>query len=186
MAPNAQSPLVRFVGGDNGAWRIDRATVLAGDSLSEVNRIDVQRGAVDGPEGTWVLRGVVSHVRYTTHDESLKLNAKQEGLGRHGAICGALIPIRKSAAWWALAQDERRAIYEERSRHTSIGMEYLPRIARKLHHSRDLGEPFDFLTWFEFAPEHEPAFDELLARLRDSEEWRYVDREIDIRVRLVG
>jgi hypothetical protein len=30
-----------------------------------------------------------------------------------------------------------------------------------------------------------PAFDELLARLRDREEWRYVDRELDIRVRLV-
>src|SRR5438477_5729245 len=26
-------------------------------------------------------------------------------------------PIRKSAAWWALAQDERRAVLEERSHH---------------------------------------------------------------------
>jgi hypothetical protein len=61
-------------------------------------------------------------------------------------------------------------------------MEYLPQIARRLHHGRDLGEPFDFLTWFEFAPEHEGLFDELLARLRASEEWRYVSREIDIRL----
>ena len=38
-------------------------------------------------------------------------------------------------------------------------------LARRLHHGRDLGEPFDFLTWFEFAPEHEGLFDELLARL---------------------
>lgn len=85
-----------------------------------------------------------------------------------------------------MAQDERLAIYEERSRHTTIGLEYLPRIARKLHHCRDLGEPFDFLTWFEFAPEHEPAFDALLTRLRASEEWTYVDREIDIRVHRTG
>jgi hypothetical protein len=27
----------------------------------------------------------------------------------------ALIPIKKSAVWWAMAQDERRAIFEERS-----------------------------------------------------------------------
>ena len=186
MAFDAQSPVVAFVGGDHGAWRVERATVLVGEPIAEVKRLDIQRVAVRADQGTWVLRGSVSHVRYTTRDESQKLNSKQQGLGRAEAICGALIPIRKSAAWWALAQDERRSIYEERSRHTSIGLEYLPRIARKLHHSRDLGEPFDFLTWFEFAPAHEPAFDELLARLRDSEEWRYVDREIDIRVRLVG
>ena len=43
-------------------------------------------------------------------------------------------------------------------------------------------EPFDFLTWFEYAPEHEVAFEKLLAQLRASEEWSYVDREIDIRL----
>jgi hypothetical protein len=41
-------------------------------------------------------------------------------------------------------------------------MEYLPTIARRLHHSRELGEPFDFLTWFEYAPEHNQAFEELV------------------------
>ena len=81
-----------------------------------------------------------------------------------------------------MPQDARRAVYEERSRHATIGLEYLPRIARRLHHCRDLGEPFDFLTWFEFAPEHEAAFDELLARLRSTEEWGYVEREVDIRL----
>jgi enoyl-[acyl-carrier-protein] reductase (NADH) len=47
----------------------------------------------------------------------------------------------KSEAWWALAQDRRRAILEEQSRHIAIGMEYLPAIARRLHHGRELGEP---------------------------------------------
>ena len=41
---------------------------------------------------------------------------------------------------------------------------------------------FDFLTWFEFAPDAEPAFDELLAHLRGSEEWRYVVREVEVRL----
>jgi hypothetical protein len=51
-----------------------------------------------------------------------------------------------------------------------------------VNHSRELGEPFDFLTWFEFAPEHRTMFDELVGMLRATEEWKYVDRELDIRV----
>lgn len=63
-------------------------------------------------------------------------------------------------------------------------MKYLPAIARRLHHCRDLGEPqpFDFLTWFEFASEAAPAFDDLLAALRSTPEWTYVDWEVDIRL----
>jgi len=79
-------------------------------------------------------------------------------------------------------EDERRAILEERSHHIAIGLEYLPAIARRLHHSRDLGEGFDFLTWFEFAPTDAAAFDEVLARLRATEEWTYVEREVEIRL----
>jgi hypothetical protein len=81
-----------------------------------------------------------------------------------------------------LPQDERRAIFEEKSHHIADALAYLPRIARRLYHARDLGEPFDFLTWFEFAPEHERAFDELAALLRSREEWKFVDREVDIRL----
>jgi len=43
-------------------------------------------------------------------------------------------------------------------------------------------EPFDFLTWFEYAPQDAGAFDELVGRLRATEEWAYVDREVDIRL----
>ena len=75
-------------------------------------------------------------------------------------------------------------IFEERSHHTQIGMEYLPAIARRLHHCRDLGgiEPFDFLTWFEFAKADSAAFDDLVAALRATDEWKYVERESEIRV----
>ena len=53
-----------------------------------------------------------------------------------------------------------------------------------MHHCRDLGpdEPFDFLTWFEFAPSETEAFDELVDALRGSPEWDYIDREVDIRL----
>jgi len=65
-----------------------------------------------------------------------------------------------------------------------LGLKYLPPVARRLHHCRDLAEdpPFDFLTWFEFAPQYASAFDELLVELRASEEWCYVDREVELRV----
>jgi chlorite dismutase len=121
-------------------------------------------------------------VRYTNRAEADALNEKEEALNRPQATRAALIPIRKNAAWWKLAQDERRRIFEEDSHHIAIGLEYLPAIARRLHHCRELHEPFDFLTWFEYAPESGAAFEELVLRLRDTKEWKYVDREIDIRL----
>ena len=85
-----------------------------------------------------------------------------------------------------MAQDERRAVMEEQSQHIALGLRALPAVARRLHHCRDLSpdEPFDFLTWFEFAPGHTPLFDDLLARLRASPEWDYVERECEVRARL--
>ena len=106
----------------------------------------------------------------------------QAGLGRAEATCAALIPIKKSTAWWELTQEERRQIFEDKSHHIAASLKYLPAIARQLYHSRDLGEPFDFLTWFEYEPAHAEAFEELVGMLRATEEWNYVDREVDIRV----
>lgn len=175
---------VAFAAGLSGTWRIDRMEAVAGDGLPEAARLAVLEGVTPSTptDGRWVLRGVTSNTRYTDRRELEALVAVQQGLARPQATRAALIPIRKTEAWWALAQDERRAILEERSRHIAVGLEYLPAVARRLHHSRELGEPFDFLTWFEFAPEHAGAFEELVRRLRATEEWRYVDREIDIRL----
>jgi hypothetical protein len=61
-------------------------------------------------------------------------------------------------------------------------VKYLPAVSRRLHHGHDLGEPFDFLTWFEYSPEDANAFEGLVRRLRQTAEWRYVDREVDIRL----
>jgi chlorite dismutase len=130
----------------------------------------------------WSLRGVAGHVRYVERREKVQLDPISPALARPEATCGALIPIRKSADWWALPQDERRAIFEDRSRHIADCLKFLPRIARRLYHARDLGEPFDFLTWFEFAPDHRGAFDELVNLLRSREEWTFVEREVDIRL----
>jgi len=174
--------LVTFAAGLSGVWRIDRIEAVIGSGLLPAARLAVFEGSGHPGPATWVLRGVTSNTRYTQRQELDTLATRQEALGRPHATRAALIPIRKTDAWWALAQDERRAIFEDRSRHIGVGLEYLPAVARRLHHCRDLGEPFDFLTWFEYAPEDAGAFEELVRRLRQTEEWRYVDREIDIRL----
>jgi hypothetical protein len=187
--PIAPRPAV-FAGGEAGTWRIVRTSSVIGDGLPAAPRLAVLEDVRDAPGGaegyTWLLRGVTGHSRYTNRAERTALDAISAPLGRPDATRAALIPIRKSAAWWALAQDERRAIFEERSRHIADTMTYLPAIARRLYHARELGEPFDFLTWFEYAPEHESAFEDLVAMLRSREEWRWVDREVDVRLSRVS
>ncbi len=175
--------LFHFVGGIAGPWTVTGTKSVIGESLRAVERLAIVGGGTDLPQGgDWVLRGVVSNERYVTHQEREALRATQAGLGREHSVLAALIPIRKSPAWWALAQDERRIIVEEQSRHIHMGMKYLPAIARRLHHCRDLGEPFDFLTWFEYAAADASAFEELVGLLRLTEEWKYVDREVDVRL----
>ncbi|GEP12625.1 chlorite dismutase family protein [Methylobacterium gnaphalii] len=173
-----------FAGGTEGGWRVRSQQVWRGANIVEAQSVGIvdERAENVPTKAAWQLRGVVSNLRYTTNRDRQTLSGRQPGLGRTEAVFAAIIPIRKSAAWWDLAQDERRQVFEETSKHTSIGLDYLPAIARRLFHSRDLGEPFDFLTWFEFAPENEPRFDDLLARLRATLEWTFVEREIDIRL----
>lgn len=176
--------LFGFAGGDTGAWQVVTAHTLTGEPLPGVKRIDLIDGGCPPAAAQWCLRGITSNERYVTRAEKDLLVAKQEGLGRPQATCAAMIPLRKNPEWWALTQDERRRIFEAQSAHIGIGLRYLPAVARRLHHCRDLGpaEPFDFITWFEFAPADTAAFDAMLAQLRATPEWRYIDREVDIRM----
>jgi hypothetical protein len=180
------SRIFSFVGGEVGSWQVVGIQAIIGDTLTIVPRLNIiNEDVADLPEDAkWLLRGLTSNERYIIRHEKDQLLAKQPILNRPQATCAALIPIRKTALWWGLAQDERRRIFEESSKHVRTGLKYLPAVARRLHHCRDLGEnePFDFLTWFEYAPSDSKSFDELVFELRASEEWTYVDREIDIRV----
>ncbi len=186
MTATAPTRLFHFIAGNTGPWKIEEAQAVCGDPLPAATHIAVlpDTAGFQPAAAAWSLRGITSNERYVTRAEKSALVARQEGLGRAQATCAALIPIRKNSAWWALAQDERRQILEEHSRHIALGLKYLPAIARRLHHCRDLGgsEPFDFITWFEYAPEHASAFDELVAALRASPEWQYVEREADFRL----
>jgi chlorite dismutase len=179
-----------FRGGQSGAWRITLNTAVRGEGLAAVPALAITQSEAIAlpilPSATsWRLVGVAGHVRYVEKAEKEQLAEKQAPLGRKEASFAALIPIRKSAAWWALSQDERREILEAKSHHISSSLKFLPQVARQLYHCRDLGEPFDFITWFEYAPEHATAFEELVAMLRTTEEWTFVEREVDVRLRLV-
>ena len=187
--PDVASPVDRlfnFLGGSAGPWRVDRIQAVIGEPLPAASRVSVLPGAMAtaSADGAWHLRGITSNERYVTRDEKTSLVAKHQGVGRAASTCAALIPIRKSPAWWALTQDERRDVFEAQSHHIAIGLKYLPAVARRLHHCRDLGpdEPFDFLTWFEYAPADAGAFEDLVFALRASREWKYVDREVDVRL----
>ena len=176
-----------FRGGPSGAWRVTGFSAVKGAPLAAVPSLSVVHSEAIAlpllPSPTaWRLAGVASHVRYVERGEKTQLTAAQEGLGRPEASCAALIPIKKSADWWELTQEERRRIFEDQSHHIATGLKYLPMVARQLYHCRDLGEPFDFLTWFEYAPQNTLFFEDLVRALRATEEWRYVEREVDIRV----
>ncbi len=175
-----------FIGTISGPWKVLQMNTLLGEGLEEIPYLRMEQSNLNSQsDDIWTLKGFTSNIRYAVKEEKEKLASVQEGLGRQQASLAALIPIRKNEIWWNLAQDERRKIFESDSHHTEIGLKYLPAIARKLFHSRDLGQPFDFLTWFEFAPEHKALFDELLSVLRNTEEWKYIDREIDIRLQRI-
>jgi chlorite dismutase len=176
-----------FRGGRSGAWRVTRCAAVKGASLSPtpalsvVHSLSITLPIMPSPTA-WRLTGVASHLRYTERAEKQQLDASPAEIGRVEATYAALIPIKKSAAWWEMTQEERREIFEDKSRHIAGSLKYLPAVARQLYHSRDLGEPFDFLTWFEYAPGHADTFEELVGTLRASEEWKYVEREVDIRM----
>jgi len=122
------------VGGDAGPWAVDRIDPITGPSLPHAPHVTVIESATATlPRNpAWVLRGVFGHERYTTPEEHEALARRQEPLGRTAATRAALIAVSKSEEWWQLSQDERRAIFEERSHHIEIGTEYLPAVARRL------------------------------------------------------
>ena len=137
----ALNRLFSFIGDTDGPWRIVGMRAIAGDSIPAAARLQVVPGDAQAAGAAWTLRGLTSNERYVTRPEKTSLVEKQPLLGRPEATHAALIPISKNDEWWAMTQDERRQVFEETSNHIRIGMDYLPAVARRLHHCRDLGWP---------------------------------------------
>jgi hypothetical protein len=172
-----------YVGGRTGAWEVTELTATHGRPLARVSHVDIVNGPLDRiPFGTmWLLSGMVRKTRHVIREERDPRTSRPLMIGAE-ATCAALIPIRKSAAWWALDQMQRREILETRSWSVLIGQQIISFLIRRLQHGRDLSEEFDDVTWFEFAPRDSADFDDQLAAWRASEEWRYVERACDIRL----
>jgi hypothetical protein len=134
-----------------------------------------------------LLHGVPQHLQYMTRAQRDKLSSRPEFPPSQDTVA-VVIPIRKSAAWWAFAHDERSVHFQQgkgKKGHTTIGASYVDRIHRKLYHTRYAVETrdHDFITYFEFDRAHTDDFKRLLTALRDTEqnpEWKYVDREYEI------
>lgn len=175
-----------FTAGDTGLWRITSMQAISGEPLASANRLNItaDEETPANDHAKWSLRGITSNERYVVNERRDEIIAKQLALGRTEASCAALIPLRKNADWWKLSQTKRQNIFEAQSQHANLGLEHFPTLARRLHHCRDLSvlQPFDFITWFEYTPDEEAAFNTLLAALRATAEWQFVERECDIRL----
>jgi len=174
VADSSRDNPTRFVGSASGreGWQVVSMETIAGAPIPQVARVTVVEGerARDVPGARWVLRGVTRSVQYITTAEEEGLASRAPPLDRPQATCAALLPVRKTRAWWELPEPERRRIFQEASRHAETGLRYLPAVARRLYHAREFGEGFDFLTWFEFSVEDVRTFDTLLGELRETEE----------------
>ncbi|HWC11967.1 MAG TPA: hypothetical protein VG455_12175 [Acidimicrobiales bacterium] len=160
--------LVAFVAGFDGQWLVEGIRARAGEPLAPAARLAIVEGAAaETAEGRWVLRGVVA-------GQGEDARADQLPLGRPEARCAVLVAVRMAPAWWQHAEDDRRAL--------SANIEHGPTISRRIHRARNRDEPFDVLTWFEFAPDQQAEVDEMVARLREAEEWSYVERDVEVRL----
>src|SRR6266576_866084 len=105
-----------------GGWRVTSLLAVKGEPLTPAPGISVAHSeSITSPllpsRTSWRLAGVATHLRYVERTEKAQLEKAQAPLGRPEASCAALIPIRKSQAWWEMTQNERRRIFEDKSRH---------------------------------------------------------------------
>lgn len=166
-------------------YRIDAVNTVRGETITapasggEIVRVECP-GQLADPLAPFI--GVTQHLAYTAAQERLELT--RISASESGPVA-VLIPICKSPAWWALAQDERRAFLRAGGPgHFEIGLDFASTIYRRLYHARSLpGSAWDFLTYFEFPHERSEDFRTLLRRLRDTDqnpEWQFVEREVEI------
>lgn len=174
-------------------YRVDRVKAVAGTPGVVIHpgaKLVRVEAAVrfDGGGLKPLFTGVPQHLGYTSREQKNGLETSRPPVPPSAGTVAVLIPIRKSAAWWGLPQDERAAHFRERDGkpgHTAIGAGYTDRVYRKLYHTRYAVESadHDFLTYFEFDRKDAPAFEDLLTKLRDvaaNPEWEYVDREYEV------
>jgi len=183
--PNFETTLV-------DQFRIEVVRSISGTPLigleagQELMRVESMQGA---PPGLGELLGVTQHAQYQSSDEAAELASRPRP---PPGFVSVIIPISKSAEWWALGHAERAKLFRSQGEqgHIHVGRPYVAHIHRKLYHSRYLPNArWDFITYFEFEPERTEEFRALVAGLRDTRknpEWAFVERESEIWLRKTG
>jgi chlorite dismutase len=121
-------------------------------------------------KGTGLMQGLTKKANYVPgFPDQLKadLNVASEPVLKPYAI---VIPVRKSADWWALDQEKRAAMMQE---HTEATLPYLKTVKRKLYHSSGLDD-LDFITYFETSKLED--FHSLILSLEKVKEFQYTRR----------
>ncbi len=169
-----------YVGGTSGAWEVSELTTYRGPPLVPVSHLEIINGPMERTpsSATWVFSGFVQNTRYVSREELLPPSSRRAFTAPPPRTCAALIPLRRSKEWWQLGDAVRREI--QQSQQSSL--RYLSAMVRRWRHRLDLSDQFDCVTWFEYEPQDSSAFEDLLADWRASEEWKYIDRECDIRL----
>jgi chlorite dismutase len=121
---------------------------------------------------TETLVGVTKPRQYINQERSPELTTKLNAAKYQAAEpqFAIVIPVKKNAHWWNLAETERRREVET---HTRKALPYLDRVKRELYHSTGLDD-LDFITYFETADLR--AFQELCSELMAIPENEYHTR----------
>ena len=104
-----------FTGGNQGSYQVIKMEVKSGPTLQTIAHLDIYPASLKNSanECNWVLIGFISNLIYAESLEKKELVSIQSDLGKGEPTCAVLIPMKKSATWWSLAQDERREIFEK-------------------------------------------------------------------------
>lgn len=121
-------------------------------------------------KGAGLMHGLTKKPNYVP-GFSDQLKADLKGASEVGPKPYAIvIPIRKSADWWALDQEKRAAMIQE---HTEASLPYIKTVKRKLYHSSGLDD-LDFITYFETSKLED--FHSLILSLEQIKEFQYTRR----------
>lgn len=175
------SSAYHYIGGTTGEWQVTNLSSPFGAPVPPVPRVDVVSGQLKrvAPGTSWILSGVVQNTRYVTREEAPAPKKQPFGGVPSEPTCAALIAVHRSPEWWQLGHAARWEIQQAHSH--PRGLQLLSAMIRNWH-GRDLSSQFDCVTWFEYEPRDSASFDDLVAVWRASEEWKFVDREFDLRL----
>ncbi|WP_455244371.1 chlorite dismutase family protein [Petrachloros mirabilis] len=121
-------------------------------------------------KSVWLMNGLTKKANYVpSFSDQMKADLKGPSVAGPNPYA-IVIPIRKSAEWWALDQQSRTSMMQE---HTAVALPYQKTIKRKLYHSTGL-DGADFITYFETANLEE--FQNLILALKQVKEFQYSRR----------